>query len=344
MPKLRVRSFDLSLKHPWTIASRLNQGAKTTYSTLFLEIEEGGIIGRGEAAPSTRYGETVSSLLLQFDKIQQRIEHYSVKELFVYSSLLTPAARTTLEIACLDWLAQTADQPLYEFLDLAFRPNQYVTSFSIGLDNPDIVKEKAFLASDYPILKLKVGGPEDGAVLQAVREAAPQKPIRLDANEAWKTKEEALHQIEGFAADGNVQFVEQPMPTSLPLADWKWLKERSPLPVFGDESFVNHRDLDFCSQAFHGVIVKLVKIGGILNAAKALRAARQAGLKTMLGCMIESSLQITAAAHLADLADFHDLDGNLLISNDPYTGITAEKGVLQLPLPPFSGLGVRPVG
>ena len=186
------------------------------------------------------------------------------------------------------------------------------------------------LAADaYPVLKLKVGVPDEKAILAALREVAPTKPIRVDANEGWQTKEEALERIEWLARDGYIQFVEQPMPRAASAADLIWLKERSPLPVFADESCHTVKDIPRCAECFHGVNVKLVKTGGVSMAFETLQAARRAGLKTMIGCMIETSVLISAAAHLAELADYLDVDGNLLITNDPFAGVTADQGILS---------------
>ncbi len=151
----------------------------------------------------------------------------------------------------------------------------------------------------------------------------------MDANESWQTKEYALEQIEWLAADGRIQFVEQPMPAAAPHADFVWLKERSPLPLMGDESYVSAADVSHCAECFHGVSVKLCKAGGVTRARQALQAARDAGLKTMIGCMIETSIHISAAAHLAELADYLDLDGNLLVTNDPYAGVSSREGMLS---------------
>ena len=154
--------------------------------------------------------------------------------------------------------------------------------------------------------------------------------MRVDANEGWKTKEEALRMIEWLmATDKKIQFIEQPMPRTSSDADLKWLKERSPLPIFGDESCHTVKDIPRCAECFHGVNVKLVKTGGVSMAYDTLQAARKAGLQTMIGCMIETSVMISAAAQLAELADYLDIDGNLLITNDPYAGVTAAKGILS---------------
>jgi L-Ala-D/L-Glu epimerase len=179
------------------------------------------------------------------------------------------------------------------------------------------------------VLKLKVGSPDDRANLAALREAAPKKPVRVDANEGWQDREQALAMMEWLAGDGAIEFVEQPLPAGTPAKDLVWLKERSPLPIFADESFHHAGDVERCAEGFHGVNVKLVKTGGVSGGVEALRAARRAGLKTMLGCMIETSVLISAGAHLAELCDHLDLDGNLLITNDPYAGVTAPRGVLS---------------
>jgi L-alanine-DL-glutamate epimerase-like enolase superfamily enzyme len=184
-------------------------------------------------------------------------------------------------------------------------------------------------AASYPILKLKVGAPGDKENLTALRQVDPERTVRVDANEAWTTKEEALRHLEWLALDPHIEFVEQPMPASTPLQDLIWLRSRSPLPLFGDESCQNVGDIRDCVQCYDGVVIKLIKTGGIHGAYETLQAARQAGLKTMIGCMVETSILITAAAHLAELTNHLDIDGNLLVSNDPFIGATAEKGVVS---------------
>ena len=151
----------------------------------------------------------------------------------------------------------------------------------------------------------------------------------MDANEGWKTKEEALERIEWLARDPHIQFIEQPMPATSNPKDLVWLKERSPLPILADEGYHSAKDVAHCAECYHGVNVKLVKTGGVSGGFEALSAARKAGLKTMIGCMIETSVLISAAAHLAELCDYLDVDGNLLTKNDPYLGVMAEKGILS---------------
>lgn len=253
------------------------------------------------------------------------------------------SAKCAIDIALLDLFAKRNQQPLSDFLGLGFREGQHTTSFTIGIDAPQVITAKVIAAQEFPVLKMKMGGTDDKQNLRALRAAASAKPIRIDANEGWTSKEQALAMIEWLATNGNVQFVEQPMPASAPVADWVWLKKRSPLPLFADESYHLQADAEKAAECFDGVNVKLVKTGGIMGAVEALRAARRLGLKTMLGCMIETSVLISAAAHLAELCDYLDLDGNLLVTNDPYLGVTAKNGVLSFAdSPEPTGLRVRP--
>jgi L-alanine-DL-glutamate epimerase-like enolase superfamily enzyme len=244
------------------------------------------------------------------------------------------SAKCALNIALLDGAAKRAKKPIYDFLELGFRENHHVTSFTIGIDKPEVIRKKVLEAERYPVLKVKVGVADDKVNMQALREVAPTKTVRVDANEGWKTKEQALEMIEWLAKDGHIEFVEQPMPAATPAKDWIWLKQRSPLPIFADESYHLAKDVAQVAECFHGANVKLVKTGGVSAGYDALAAARKAGLKTMLGCMIESSILISAAAHLAELCDYLDVDGNILITNDPYLGVTAEKGILSFAAAP----------
>ena len=330
--KLTARPCELRLANPWKIASTKGSG---THRTVIVELMDAdGVSAIGEAAPSSLYGESAEGVLLflhQLDSKRFSFADVPGSMAFLESVPGIPmAARCALNLALLDGAAKRAGQPLYDFLGLGFREQQHVTSFSIGIDAPDIIRKKVLDAAVYPVLKLKVGDPRDQENFAALRSAAPDKPVRVDANEGWKTKEDALRMLEWLVAtDQNIQFIEQPMPRTASTEDLIWLKERSPLPVFADESCHTVKDIPRCAECFHGVNVKLVKTGGMSMAHQTLQAARQAGLKTMIGCMIETSVLISAAAHLAELADFLDIDGNLLITNDPFAGVTAEKGILS---------------
>ena len=253
------------------------------------------------------------------------------------------APKCALNIALLDGAAQLRKQPIYDYLKLGFTEGKHVTCFSIGIAKPDVIRQKVAEAERYPVLKLKVGGPDDRQNLAALRDISPTKPVRVDANEGWKTKEEALKSLEWLAADGHIQFCEQPMPVKTPPKDLAWLKERSPLPLMADESYLSAEDVSHCAEFYHAANVKLVKTAGISGGYEALQAARKAGLKTMIGCMIESSILISAAAHLAELTDYLDIDGNLLINNDPYLGVANGDGKVSFRSAPLPyGLRVTP--
>lgn len=346
---LLARRFGLRLARRWTIASRTGPGGGPGTDefpvTLVRLRDADGIEGFGESAPSTRYGENVDSVEQFLGRVDpSRLSFTDLPASRAYLDSLSPgdaAAKCALDIALLDGAGRRALRPVHALLGLSFTEGRHVTSFSIGLDTPEVIQQKVLEAAQYPVLKLKLGGFSDRENLAALRAAAPVKPVRVDANEAWKTKEEALKALEWLAADGHVEFVEQPMPARAAVADQAWLKERSPLPLMADESYRFAEDLSAVRDTFHAVNVKLVKTGGITGGFAALKAAREAGLKTMLGCMIESSILIAAAAHLADWTDYLDLDGNLLITNDPFRGPTAKGGMVSFAeAPALNGLRV----
>jgi L-alanine-DL-glutamate epimerase-like enolase superfamily enzyme len=212
-----------------------------------------------------------------------------------------------------------------------------VTTFSIGIDTPEITREKVREAEPFPVLKIKVGLDTDEATIAAVR-SVTAKPLRVDANEGWRDKEEAVRKINWLEKQG-VEFIEQPMPAAM-LEETRWVHSRVHIPIIADEACLHPADIPKLLGAYDGVNVKLDKCGGILEAWRMIQVARSLGLKTMLGCMISSSVSVTAAAHLSPLVDYADLDGNLLIANDPYSGVLVERGKLILPNRP--GLGLKP--
>lgn len=342
--KLKLHTHQLHLAHKWKIAG--GQGSKMN-EVVVVELTDGdGVAGFGEAAPAATYKETPAIVLEFYKRLDASGFSFddipgSMARLETFAPVPS-AARCGINTALVDGAAKRAGKAIYEYFKLGFRENQHVTSFTIGLDTPDIIREKVLAAAHYPVLKLKTGDAKDRENLAAVRSVAPNKPIRADANEGWKTKDHAIEMLEWLAADGNIQFVEQPLPRTASREDFIWLKKRSPLPLYGDESCHTIADIPFCAECFHGVNVKLVKTGGLSMGFETLQAARKAGLKTMIGCMVETSVLITAAAHLAELTDHMDVDGNLLITNDPYLGATARNGMLSFAhAPELTGLRVR---
>jgi L-Ala-D/L-Glu epimerase len=236
--KLTFKRLDLQLAHTWTIA----RGAGTNiFKAVVVELTGAdGTVGRGEAAPTTRYKESVDTVQAFFKKVDARgLSFNDIEGSMTYLDTVSPhdmSAKCALNIALLDGAAKRAQKAIYDYLELGFRENHHVTSFTIGIDKPDMIRKKVLEAEQYPVLKVKVGVADDKVNLQALREVAPTKTVRVDANEGWKTKEQALEMIEWLAKDGHIEFVEQPMPASTPAKDWVWLKQRSPLPIFADES------------------------------------------------------------------------------------------------------------
>ena len=343
--ELKCWRYDLRLNHPWAISR--GTGSDIFKSVLLELTDHTGTTGRGEASPIRRYDQSVDTVAAFCAEVDPRqLSFDDLPSSLSYLDRLTPgnpAARCAFDVALMDGAARKAGKALCDLLGLGFREGRHVTSFSIGIADPETIQQKVREAGDYPILKLKMGVAGDRANFAALRAAAPAKTVRVDANEGWTTKEQALEMLEWLAADGKVEFVEQPMPAQTSAADLKWLKERSPLPLFADESYLTQDDLVDCVGCFHGVNVKLAKTGGVTGALAALQAARQAGLQTMIGCMIESSVGVSAGAQLAELAQYLDLDGNLLISNDPYFGPTTKDGVISFAqAPEKTGLRVLP--
>jgi len=347
--KLDFRPLVLRLKHRWTVASGPQSGEDQTQAPVVLvRLSDGQTTGLGEAPATSRYQESVASIqdfLARVDPLKLAFADPAAG--MDYLEKLAPrnfSAKCAVNMALLDGAARQAGQPVYDYLHLGFAESRHLTSFSIGIDTPRKIRDKVLEAASFPILKLKVGSPNDRKNLAALREVAPLKTLRVDANEAWTTKEEALRNIEWLARDPHIEFVEQPMPAATPARDLAWLKQCSPLPLFADESCRGTGDAAHCAQCFHGVNVKLIRTGGLLQAVHTLKAARKSGLKTMLGCMVQSSLATSAGAQLAELADYLDLDGSLLIRNDPYTGPAVKNGILSFAAArEKTGLRVRPL-
>jgi L-alanine-DL-glutamate epimerase-like enolase superfamily enzyme len=325
----------LRLRHAFT----LSRGSIREKQSLFVELIHDGVVGRGEAAPIPRYGETPQSCLAALERMREAMPespaaYVPLLRMLEHAAPDAHAARAAIDAAIMDWLGKSLGAPLYGLwgLNPADMPP---TSMTIGIDAPDRVRERAREASDFHVLKLKFGGSEDRAMVKAIRDVT-DRSIRGDANEGYPDRETAVREIEWLAGK-NVELMEQPLPAAR-LEDIRWLKERSPLPLIADEAFLSARDLPNIAEAYDGVNVKLVKCGGTLAAREAITLARSYGLKVMLGCTVESSLGIAAAAHLALLADYVDLDGNLLLSNDPYIGHPVVNGRIALRDAP--GLGI----
>lgn len=334
--RIEAEVVRLKLRHTWTTT----MSSSEYRDTLHVRITSGAITGRGEGAPIVRYHEdavggkkiveSLNPLLASADLMQYR-------KLMAEVLAKVPgewAAKSAIDIAVHDWIGQKLGLPLYRFFGLS-AADAPITTFSIGIDTPEITKQKVREAESYPVLKIKVGLDKDESTLEAVR-SVTKKPLRLDANEGFKTKEEAVRKINWLAGLG-AEFIEQPMRGDL-TEEHRWIRSRVHIPIFADEACLRAEDIPKIADAYDGVVVKLDKTGGLLGALRMMEVARAHKLKVMLGCMVSSSVTITAAAHLSPLADYADLDGNLLIANDPYSGVRVVKGRLVLPDRPGLGL------
>jgi L-alanine-DL-glutamate epimerase-like enolase superfamily enzyme len=333
MITLRHERTILRLKHTFRIA----RGASDVRENLFLEIEHEGLVGLGEAAPIARYGQDWRSAARAADAMADRIGNPRSFESAAAAAAVPgePSAEAAFDMALRDLAGKRLGTPYYELLGID-PGGMPPTSYTIGMDEPAIIEEKMREAAGFEILKVKMGSDEDRKMLEVVR-GLTDRPVRIDANEGW-TLEEALSRLEWLERMG-VELVEQPLPADR-INDMRELRRHSPLPLIADESVHRATDIPRLAEGFDGINIKLMKCGGMGEALRMIHVARAHGMKIMLGCMIESSLAITAAAQLAPLVDYVDLDGALLISNDPFDGASFEAGRLVLPERP--GLGVVP--
>jgi L-alanine-DL-glutamate epimerase-like enolase superfamily enzyme len=336
---LSYEPLDLALHEPFTIA----RGTQLVAHNVQVTLNQEGVTGIGEAAPSEHYGELQATVLGFLDAIRTQLSGErdavplsTLHELMDETAQLNPAAKAAVDMAAYDLLGKRLGAPVYELLGL--NPHGAPrTSFTIGIDEPDIMARKATEARQYPILKVKVGTTRDRENLAAIRTVRPDAIIRVDANTAWTPKEAVrrIAELEEF----ELEFVEQPV-DGRDLEGLGYVRRAVRLPIIADESCIIPTDVPRVAPHVDGINIKLMKCGGIYPALQMIHLARAHHLQVMMGCMIESSVAITAAAHLAPLLDYADLDGNLLIDDDPYLGVTAPDGTLRLPTGP--GLGLQP--
>jgi L-alanine-DL-glutamate epimerase-like enolase superfamily enzyme len=306
---------------------------------VIVRLEHDGVAGIGEAPPSEYYGQDQKTVMAALKKMKGELGTDPFLMEDILENLTSKfagdlAAVAAVDMALHDWLGKKLGQPLWRILGLnpASTP---VTSYTIGIDSTEKMLEKVREAPEFPILKVKVGTDRDDEILSAIRRET-DRTIRVDANAAWQPREaeQRITELAGY----DLEFVEQPVPAGSP-ESLRRVRESVDLPIISDESSVVPEDVPGLFGCVDGINIKLSKCGGIRQALKMIHTARSAGLKVMLGCMIESSVAITAAAQLSPLADYADLDGNLLISNDPARGVTVNAGRLVLPEGP--GLGVE---
>ena len=332
---LRFKPYELHLKHVFTLAT----SSRSTTPVMLTEIEYDNVTGYGEASMPPYLGEsheTATSFLKLVD-LSRFESPFLMEDIVSYLDQLAPgnyAAKASVDIALHDLVGKLINQPWYRIwgLNPEKTPN---TSFTIGIDKPDVVKQKVREAVPYKILKVKLGQDNDKEMILSVR-SETDKPICVDVNQGWTDRNKALEMAK-WLKDQGVVFIEQPMPKTSS-DDIAWLTKNSPLPIIADEAFQSIADFTKIQGVYSGVNIKLMKCGGMHNAYKMISIARALGMKVMIGCMTETSCAVTAAAQLSPLVDWADLDGNLLIDNDVYEGLLIKNGKIILPDRP--GIGI----
>jgi L-alanine-DL-glutamate epimerase-like enolase superfamily enzyme len=304
-------------------------------------VDDDGAEGWGEAAPSRFYGETTDTVIATLERLAPVLAGANAWSLEAIEAEMNqvirfnPSAKSAVSAALHDLAARRLGVPLHVMLGLDASRTP-LSSFTIPITSDDEGLRRALDdAASYPVLKVKLGGPRDADTIAGVRATAPDKIVRVDANAAW-TPKQALHMID-VLLDYDVEFVEQPV-AAHDLEGLRFVRERSPLPIIADESCLVATDVPRLAGAVDGINLKLAKCGGLREALRIIATARAHGMSVMAGCMVETSLGITAAAQLAPLLDYADLDGAALLAVDPFDGASIAGGVITLP--PTPGLGV----
>lgn len=337
--KLSWFPYELELQHTFTVASY----SRNSTPGVQVRIDYDGLTGYGEASMPPYLGQTVQSVTSFLEKVDlgQFPDPLQMEDILTYVDSLSPgdtAAKAAVDIALHDLVGKIIGQPWYRIwgYDPAKAPS---TTFTIGIDTPDVVREKTLECADkFNILKVKVGLDNDEEMIRTTRQVT-NLPLAVDANQGWTDRSKAIDEIFWLHENG-VVMVEQPMSVDS-LDDIAWITERSPVPIFADESVQRVGDIPRLAGAFSGINIKLMKCTGMREAHKMVDVTRALGLKVMLGCMTETSCAVSAAAQLSPAVDFADLDGNLLISNDLFKGVQVVNG--RLTLPDLPGIGIEPL-
>ncbi len=349
---LYSRPLLLELRHPFRLAT----GSRTHTNAALTEIRQGEHVGYGEAAMPPYYGEnqeTAMAFLAKaaevlvsreletgIDSSRPSTQISNISTIMQAVDAIAPgnnAAKASVDIALHDLWGKIVGKPLWQLLGTN-PANMPPTSFTLGIDTPEVLREKLAEAAGFKIIKVKLGSEDDRQIIRTIRELS-DLPIYADANQGWTDRHAALNLIH-WLADQNVQLIEQPSPKD-DLNAAAWLTERSPLPIIADESFQRLSDLDRVANCFHGVNIKLMKCTGLAEGMRIATAARARGLKLMIGCMTETSCGILAAATLAPLCDFADIDGCWLVRNNPFELPGLEEG--KVVIKDRAGLGLLPL-
>lgn len=334
--RMSHRVMEVVPRHVFRTARNVSASSRI----VVVELDGDGLTGLGEAAPSRFYGEDADSVVEWLERFRPVVEdcrHESelMAALLAHGGANDPAARASLEIAAHDMLGKRYGVPLYEHfeLDPADAPP---TTISIGLDEPELMMAKAREVTGFPMLKVKLSSETPSDIVRSIREETGAE-VTVDANCGW-TRDEAVERAAELAKIG-VLFIEQPVAAD-DIEGLAYVKERSDVPIFADESCPTSAAVPRVADAVDGIVIKLMKCGGIVEAVRMARMAKEQGLRTMIGCMLESSLALTAAAHISPLVDYADLDSAFLLKEDPFLGMTIDHGTMRLPNKP--GLGVVP--
>ena len=324
---LSYKPNELRLRHAFNLA----RNSRTTTPDVLVELEYDGIIGYGEASMPPYLGESIESVckFLSMLDLQQFSDPFRIEEILSYVDGVMPdnrAAKASVDIALHDLLGKIMGQPWYKIWGLSPEktPN---TSFTIGIDKPDVVRQKVEEAAPYKVLKVKMGLDNDKELVEIIR-SMTDRPLCVDANQGWTDKEKALEMCYWLKERG-CMFVEQPFDKKM-IDETAWLRERSPLPIIADEFLQRLPDVMRAYQVYDGINIKLMKSTGMHEAYKMAVLAKSLGMKLMIGCMTETSCAISAAAQLAPMAQWVDLDGNLLIANDSFDGVKVIDGKITL--------------
>ena len=336
--KLTFKPYTLELKHVFTLAS----SSRTTTPVMLTKIEYDGITGHGEASMPPYLGESHESAAKFLSKVDlsQFRDPFQLENILEYIDnidSLNPAAKASVDIALHDLVGKLIGKPWYKIWGLD-REKTPFTSFTIGIDTSEVVKQKVKEAEEYKVLKVKLGRDRDKEMIETIR-SVTNKPIVVDVNQGWKDKQFALDMIH-WLNERDVKMVEQPMPKEM-VDDMAWLTEKSPLPTFGDESVQRIPDVIKAHGVYSGVNIKLMKCTGLREAHKMMTLAKSLGMQVMLGCMTETSCGISAASQLSPGIQWADLDGALLISNDPFEGTKVIDGKVLLNDEP--GIGISKI-
>ena len=325
--KLKYSPYTVELKHVFTVS----KNSRTSTPIILTEIEHDGITGYGEASMPPYLGESQESVTKFLSKVDlhKYANPFELETILDDIDKIAPgngAAKASVDIALHDLVGKMMNQPWFNIWGYDKEKAPY-TSFTIGIDKPDVIRKKVEEAKEYKILKVKLGRDNDKEMVEVIRSVS-DKPLTVDANQGWGDKNYALEMI-NWLNEKNILFVEQPMPKEQ-IDDMAWLTEKSPLPTIADESVQRLSDIYKIKDVFSGINIKLMKCTGMREANKMITLARALGLKVMLGCMTETSCAISAASHLSPMVDWADLDGALLISNDIFKGTVIEDGKINI--------------